>query len=366
MADWKDYLSSIYFDPKHPGSLSGPDKLYKITKSEGKFKIKRQQIREWLQDQEAYSLTRYARRKFERSRVIVEGLDSQWDADLMDMSNISKDNDGVKYVLVMIDIFSRYLWCRPLKTKRGKEVAISMTEVFRNGRQPESLRTDKGSEFTNRDVKRYLEDTGINHFVTQNETKANYAERVIKTIKHKIYRYILKKNSYRYMDVLLDIVSSYNDTHHRSLGAAPSSVTKSNESESRLSQYLLRRPKDGKPNHKMKYNVGDVVRISHVRGVFDREYSQKWTGELFKVKSRYFRRGVPVYKLEDWSNEDVSGTFYDQELQSVHVDENTTFRIDKILKKRKSGGRKEVLVRWLHWPKKYDSWIPEAEVTDYA
>ncbi len=309
MSDWKDYLTSIYFDPKYPGSFSGPDKLYNIVKSEGKFKIKKQDVRQWLQDQEAYSLTRYARRKFKRSRVIVDGIDSRWDSDLMDMSNISKYNDGVKYVLVMIDIFSRYLWCQPLKNKTGKEVSKAMTETFLNGRQPGSIRTDKGSEFTNRDVKKYLKDTGIDHFVTQNETKANYAERVIKTIKHKIYRYILKNNSYRYVDALTDIVTSYNNTNHRSLGTTPSSVTKNNEGESRLRQYLIRRPSEAKPNHKMKYNVGDIVRISHVRGVFDREYSQKWTGELFKVKSRYLRQNIPVYKLDDWEGESVLGTF---------------------------------------------------------
>ncbi len=123
MSDWKDYLTSIYFDPKYPGSFSGPGKLYNIVKSEGKFKIKKQDVRQWLQDQEAYSLTRYARRKFKRSRVIVDGIDSRWDSDLMDMSNISKYNDGVKYVLVMIDIFSRYLWCQSLKNKTGKEVS---------------------------------------------------------------------------------------------------------------------------------------------------------------------------------------------------------------------------------------------------
>ncbi len=215
-------------------------------------------------------------------------------------------------------------------------------------------------------MKKYLKDTGIDHFVTQNETKANYAERVIKTIKHKIYRYILKNNSYRYVDALPDIVTSYNNTNHRSLGTTPSSVTKNNESESRLRQYLIRRPSEAKPIHKMKYNVGDIVRISHVRGVFDREYSQKWTGELFKVKSRYLRQNIPVYKLDDWEGESVLGTFYEQELQSVRVDENTTFRIDKILKRRKRGNLKEVLVRWLHWPEKYDSWIPEIDVKDYS
>ncbi|OOY45050.1 hypothetical protein BOV93_13680 [Solemya velum gill symbiont] len=107
------------------------------------------------------------------------------------------------------------------------------------------------------------------------------------------------------------------------------------------------------------------MRISHVRGIFDREYSQKWTGEIFKVENRYHREGIPVYKLEDWNGENVEGTFYEAELQSVRVDENTPYKIEKILRRKGKGARKQVLVRWLHWPQKYDSWIPESEVKNY-
>ncbi len=109
MADWEKYLESIYFDVKHPGSFSGPEKLYKVAKSEGKFHITMRKIRRFLQDKESYSLTRGARRKFPRSRVIVEGLDSMWDVDLMDMGGVADQNDGTKYVLVAIDVFSRFV-----------------------------------------------------------------------------------------------------------------------------------------------------------------------------------------------------------------------------------------------------------------
>jgi transposase InsO family protein len=370
MADWKTYLASIYFDPKHPASYTSPEKLYDVVKSEGKHRIGRYRIRKWLQDQEAYSLTRGARRRFGRTRVIVEGVDSQWDADLMDMANITKDNDGIRYVLVMIDIFSRFLWCRPLKTKRGLELVQAFKSIFVKGRKPVVLRTDRGSEFTNKDVQKYLKERDVRYFTAYNETKANYAERVIKTLKHKIFRYILKNQSYRYKDVLQDLVTSYNRTVHRSLGATPESITVDDELESRLRQYLLRqkedkiKPKKSRPQP-YKYKMGEVVRISHIRGVFDREYSQKWTGELFRVTKRYRRQGIPIYTLRDWSGDDIDGTFYTSELQSVHVNENTTYKIENVIERRTRRGKKEVLVHWLHWPKKYDSWILETEIRGY-
>ena len=102
-----------------------------------------------------------------------------------------------------------------------------------------------------------------------------------------------------------------------------------------------------------------------VTGPIDREYSQKWTGELFKIDTRFRREGVPVYTILDWDGERVDGTFYEPELQPVTIHPTTEYRVEKILKRRVRNKRKEVLVRWLHWPKKYDSWIPEADVKDY-
>ena len=102
-----------------------------------------------------------------------------------------------------------------------------------------------------------------------------------------------------------------------------------------------------------------------VTGPIDREYSQKWTGELFKIDTRFRREGVPVYTILDWDGERVDGTFYEPELQPVTIDPTTEYRVEKILKRRVRNKRKEVLVRWLHWPKKYDSLIPEADVKDY-
>ena len=102
-----------------------------------------------------------------------------------------------------------------------------------------------------------------------------------------------------------------------------------------------------------------------VTGPIDREYSQKWTGELFKIDTRFRREGEPVYTILDWDGERVDGTFYEPELQPVTIDPTTEYRVEKILKRRVRNKRKEVLVRWLHWPKKYDSWIPEADMKDY-
>ena len=179
---------------------------------------------DWLKDNETYSLHQQAHKPKKRSRVVVEGIDTQWDIDLMDMGPLAKQNDGVKFLLIAIDVFSRYLFVRPLKTKTGKEVKAALESIFEEGRQPEICRFDQGKEFSNKTVEDLLRQKNIAFFTTQNETKANYAERVIKTLKKRIYRYITHTDKERYIDKLQDFVRSYNSTYHRSIGMPPASV----------------------------------------------------------------------------------------------------------------------------------------------
>ncbi len=336
------YLSSIYYDPKHPASFAGPTKLYRAIKAAGKT-ITLGQIREWLKGQEAYTLHRRVQHKFPRNRVIVSGIDKSWDADLMDMQSLSKHNNGVRFILVAIDIFSRYTWLRPLKSKQGKEVVDAFASIFAEGRIPIKIRTDRGTEFNL--LHDYLRKRKVIHFVTHNQVHANYAERVIKTIKGRIFKFFTKKQSYQYINNLQDFVWSYNHTYHRSIKMKPADVTKENEAALWEQQYLKANKKRSTP--KFKFAVGDTVRISYLRHAFMREYEEKWTEEIFLVTNRFIRDGLPIYKLKDYLNEDIQGTFYEQELQLVKEPE--TYRIEKILKTRKVKGKKQHLVRWAGW-----------------
>jgi len=375
MSEWKEYLKTIWYDPKHPGAFAGPDKLYKVVKKEGKLKVGRRRILSWLQDQDAYGLQKGIITKFKMSPVVVAGLDSLFDGDLADMQNVSKYNDGVKFLLVLIDVFSRFLWVVPLRDRLVKSVVEALNSVFRKCRKPSSMRFDKGSEFKNRWVKSYLNSKKVNVYFTENQTKANYAERVIKTIKNMIYRYFTAKQSYRYIDVLPDLVSNYNNRPHRSLnGFTPSSVDKNNEDEVRYLMYTLRKVKpklQKKSSHKSrkkspyKFKVGDKVRISHLKHPFQRDYQQKWTEELFVIERRYLRGNIPVYKLKDYADETISGTFYEREMQMVTKDTTEKmWRIEKVIRKRKRGGKTEVLVKWMGWPSKFNSWVSETQLED--
>ena len=108
-AKQKAYLKTIYYE----------DRLYREVKRDGRYNIKRKDLKNWLTSQETYGLHRQARRSFKRPRVMVSGIGKQADADLMDMTQLSKYNDGVRFVLLHIDDFSRFIRTVTLKSKTG-------------------------------------------------------------------------------------------------------------------------------------------------------------------------------------------------------------------------------------------------------
>ena len=350
-----NYLESIYFDPGHSASFGGPQKLFDAVKQDGK-QISLTYIRKWLRNQEAYSLHRPVRRKFPSNRVVVEGIDDQWDADLMDMTSYNKENNGYNYILLVIDIFSKYVWLRPLKTKTGKEVKDAFNTIQR---RPKLLRTDKGKEFTNFLIEQYFKKEKIHHFVTQNVGKANFAERAIKTIKNHIQRYMTHHQTHKYIEKIPEINKSYNTSFHTTIGMTPSEVTKDNE---RAVWWLTYWPKKKVKQKPFRFKVGDHVRITYLTNIFTREYDEKWTGELFIITKRFRRDGLPLYKLKDLLDEAIKGTFYGPELQKVTIKDDKIWKIAKVLKKRKRRGLTEYFVRWKYFPKKFDSWVNENDL----
>jgi len=199
---YQDYLKKIYYDPEHPGSFGGVDKLYKAVRQDGKYVLGKAKIRKWLETQETFGLHRQIIRKFRRRKVIAPFIDYQWDADTAVMKSFAKDNQGYACFILAIDVFSRFVHTFPLRSTSGQETASALETFFRSGRKPFKLRTDKGTEYRNRDVQRLLKREKVDHFFTQNEHKSSYAERAIKTINSKLSRYMSRRQTHRWIDVL--------------------------------------------------------------------------------------------------------------------------------------------------------------------
>ena len=361
-------LSDVYYDPANKDSFASARKLYNAVKKTKKD-ITFADVEKWLRKQETYTVYKKVSRVTPSTPIIPLGLDDQWEIDLFHMDSLAKYNKGIRYGLLAIDTFSRFLWVRGLLTKKSEEVAEAFLDILSLGRRPNKVKSDLGREFLGRIFEDMLKKENIKHFYSYTSRKAAFAERSIKTIKGKIFKYISATQSYKYIDKLQDIVSAYNSSVHSSIGIAPNNVTKENESEVRLQAYLARKKRRGKKKKYVrrpyKFKVGDKVRISYTKGTFQREYSERWSHEIYTVERRYRRHdSTPVYILKDWNETSIKGGFAEEELQMIDVDEDTKYKIDKILKRRTVNGERQVLVSWQGWSKRFDSWIPASEVTD--
>ena len=189
------------------------------------------------------------------------GIDEQWQADLCDMTSRAKDNDGFTFLLTMIDCFSKFAWVEPLLNKSGAEILKALKRVLkRSGRAPRRLQTDKGSEFVNKQVQRFLKERNVEFFTTNSEMKAAIVERFNRTLKTKMWKYFTANSTNGYIDVLQSLVGGYNQSRHRSIGMRPADVRESDSFVIR--QRLYGSSKQTAASKRYKYGIGDVVRIS--------------------------------------------------------------------------------------------------------
>ena len=352
MSSSDQYLRRVYYDPSHPAGFGGINALYRAAKKDDRKDINLVKIKSWLQKQDTYTLHRQAPRHFKRNRVYARSIDELWQMDLCDMQSLSRYNKGFKYLLTCIDVLSKKAWAVPLKDKTGKSLVQAFQIILKDGRKPEKIQTDQGTEFTNKLFTQYLESQGIHFYTTSNEVKASVVERFNRTLKGRMYKYFTHKNTLKYVDVLDELLRSYNGAFHRSIGTAPSTVNKENARRVWLTLY----GKSERSNFRFKYNVGDQVRISKSKLKFEKSYLPNYSEEIFTIIKRH-ARDPPVYTLEDYGGEKIRGTFYEAELQKVSKGPDALYRVEKVIRRRRRGGKTEYFVKWKGYASKYNSWV---------
>ena len=144
--------------------------------------------------------------------------DNIWGFDLDDMQLLNKYNKGIRYLLCIIDLFSKYAWVVPLKDKNGVSIVNAFQSILDSSkRKPNKIWVDQGSEFYNNAFKKWSKENDISMYSTYNEGKSVVAERFIRTLKNKIYKHMTAISKNVYFDVLDDIVDEYNNTYIKPL-----------------------------------------------------------------------------------------------------------------------------------------------------
>ena len=347
-------MKDVYYDPSQVEAFGGKPRLQK--------RFSRKQVDEWLPTQLTYSLHKPIRKKFPTRAYRVAGIDDTWQMDMLEMIPYAKVNKGYKYILVCIDVFSRFARALPCKTKSGDEVATAMLKMLKTT-QPRRIQTDRGKEFYNSHVRtRVLEKHNIHLYTVNSQFKAAIVERFNRTLREKLNRYFTHTGRKVWHVILPQIIATYNESKHRGIfGMRPIDVTQDTEAQ----LWSLKNAKSSTLVKSEKpLNLLDYVRISLIsmtRLQFNRNFDQNCSDEVFRVVGIDTKASPTMYIIEDESGTVVDGKFYKAELQHIH-DKPEVYRIEKIIRTKGKGAYKQYLVKWHGYSNEHNSWIKASQI----
>lgn len=297
-------------------------------------------------------LHRDARRNFVRCKTVIKGINDTLQADLVEMIPYAKENRNMKYILTVINIFSKKAYVRALKNKTGVEVTRAMESILNSlGHPIEHLHVDNGKEFYNASMKKMLEKRKVHMYSTYSTKKAAIVERFNRTLKNRMWKEFSYRGSYKWIDILDSLVDDYNNTKHRTIKMKPDDVNVTNERFLQNTVYNYMLPLRAKA----KFKIGDLVRMSKYKYEFSKGYTPNWTTEIFKIKAVQPTNPI-TYLLIDLEGHSIKGAVYAEELQLVKFPD--LYLVEKIIRKK---GNK-LYVKWLGFDSRNNSWIDEKDV----
>jgi len=352
-------IEHVFTTPSEPGSFGSLSAVYEsVNRDSSKTYIPKARVKKWLDQNRAFTIHRQPKRVFKRRKVVVSGIHYQWQADLVDMSKLSKDNQGNNFILTVIDVFSKYGYAEPVKRKDGISVTNAFRKIASSAVLPKVIQTDKGREFLNVHFREWCKENNIKHFSSEDDSmKAQVVERFNSTLENKLSRMMSHYNTNTWIDKLDSTVDSINHAFNRSIARSPASVNYLNQEEVYRKLYPTPKRLIQPSKKKDTFKVGDYVRLLGQKGAFDKGYHAKWTKEVFLVRdvSNTADGSIRIYKVKDLNNEDIIGTFYHHELQKTV---KPTMKIEKIVGTK--GENK--IVKWLDQPESKNSYVRAQDV----
>ena len=305
----------------------------------------------------AAELHHVAPRRYTRRRIIVFSVDQEWTSDLLDLQKFSAFNQGVRYVMVLQDVFSRYLWLFPLKNKQQLTILACLRSLFDKGiRCRRYFLCDRGTEFIGGAVVSFLREHGVQEIHNYGEHKASISERTCRFVAGRLYRYMTEQNDSRWLAWLPVVATGYNKTRQRRTGLSPTQARLPENTARGMAAIFKHRDIEAS---RRVFKPGDLVRVSHTRSVFSKGYHQSFSTQQYVVAKVV--RSIPVqYLLKDLLGHELLGGFYAAELIHSHQ----THFYHTVLKSRTVKGRQQHYVHWSGFPDDQDSWIWSSDLED--
>jgi len=351
-------IESNYLKPGHPTAFGSPNtvsKYYNISLKEAKF---------ILQKIDAYTLHRGFKKPL-RNPYFLHYKREQVQVDLIDIRELAVDNDGITFLLVVIDCYTRFLWVQPLLNKKAVSVLAAMKIIFREMiTKPETLMCDRGTELKNKLFRAFLTKEKVKLWHPYSEIKCGTVERVNRSLQDLLYKYMTNVQSYRYKESLQAIVTTYNTRPHRTLKKlTPEQAEKPEYAEEVRIAIEAGYDKIREKRSSPKLKISDLVRIKKTSGVFARGYHEGWKREVFEIESINEKMPIPMYLIKVHGKlpvEVIKGGFYSNELVKVRMIE---WNIEKVLERKNVNGVEMILVKWQGYDDVDNSWIKASDVT---
>jgi len=355
----RNRITRAYTTPGHPIAYSSPGLVAKH------FHISSGKAKEILEHIEGYTLHREYKNPKQYNPYYVHGRREQIQGDLIDVAAISNNNNGVKFLLVLIDIFTKWLWVYPLQNKNARTI----TQVMRRWLNsldviPAKIMTDKGTEFTNHSVQQLLRSHNVEWQAAIGTVKACIAERVNKTLQILIYKHLTENETLQYINILQDLVKTYNKRGHRTLEGMTPKQADLPQNEARVQAiFHAKYDKIGRQRRTPRFEVGNLVRIKTLPKKISnasRAYAEQFKGEYFNIMRINRTLPIPLYYLKSVdTGEMIEGGFYGNELQRIRGE---LYKIESIIRERVRRGRRELFVKWKYFGPRWNEWIPATNV----
>ena len=294
--------------------------------------------------------------KFPRQKVIVNHINEIHSTDLVDMTQYSKMNRGYKYVFTNIDVFSKYAYAYPIKSKKIQDIKACFEKIFEKNKA-KYIWSDKEPAFFSKEMQLFFKNNNVKIYHTNSYLKAVVIERFNRSLRELMTKEFVKNNNTLWYNILPKLIKIYNNRFHSTIKMKPIEVNKSNEKYIKENIYTY-----NKTSKNPKFEIGDLVRISlKRRDIFDKPSSNiKWSEELFKMHS-INKSNVITYKIKDLNDEIIKGIFYERELRKTK-DISEAYIIEKIIRKNKN----KYLVKWRGYSNNFNSWIDKDDIIKHT
>ena len=243
------------------------------------------------------------------NKTTIKSIDDTWSSDLLDMNDYGiKNNKGYRYILVVIDNFSKFGWTIPLKNKYAQSITDAFSQIIKTSRRKANLlETDDGKEYVNKIINVFLNINKIKTYSRYTDKGAVFAERFNKTIRNLLKKPVFEKGRADWVSELSTVIKQYNNTIHHSIKMTPIQASKkSNE------KIVYRNLKDNREAHKPKFKLGQLVRTADIKRVFSKGDSTKYSYKLNTI-TEVIHDTIPSYRIDFFYQRDIIKIFYYQQ-----------------------------------------------------